>query len=57
MIGPPLAVTFVLGLAFLAMANPEVRTTLYATLLGLLPMLLPLFRSGQSSESPGTSAS
>ena len=39
---PPLAIGGVLGLAFLALANPEMRATLLATLLGLLPAALPL---------------
>ena len=52
---PPLAIGGVLGLAFLAMANPEMRATLLTTLLGLLPAALPLLgaRSGGSSGAAG----
>ncbi len=52
---PPLVIGGVLGLAFLAMANPEMRATLLTTLLGLLPAALPLLgaRSGGSSGSAG----
>ena len=57
LIWPPLAIAAVLGLAFLAMANPEMRTTLLAGLLGLLPAALPLFRGGQSSGTSGTTTS
>jgi len=46
----------VLGLAFLAMANPEIRTTLLTALLGLLPAALPFFRGGQSYPSPGSTS-
>ncbi len=53
-IWPPLAIAAVLGLAFLAMANPEMRTTLLTALLGLLPATLSFFRGGQSSASTGT---
>ena len=45
-IWPPLVIGGALGLAFLAMANPEMRATLLATLLGLLPAALPLLRTG-----------
>lgn len=51
-IWPPLAIGGVLGLAFLAMANPEMRATLLATLLGLLPAALPLL--GGRAGSVGT---
>ena len=51
---PPLAIGAVLGLAFLAMANPEMRTTLLTALLGLLPTVLPFLRGGQSSSTIGT---
>ena len=54
LIWPPLAIGAVLGLAFLAMANPEMRTTLLTALLGLVPAALPFFRGGQSSASTGT---
>ena len=53
LIWPPLTIAAVLGLAFLAMANPEMRTTLLTTMLGLVPAALPLFRGGQSSGSTG----
>lgn len=53
-IWPPLAIAAVLGLAFLAMANPEMRTTLLTALLGLLPAALPFFRGGQSYPSTGS---
>ena len=51
---PPLAIGAVLGLAFLAMANPEMRATLLAALLGLLPTVLPFLRGGQSAGSTAT---
>ena len=51
---PPLAIAMVLSLTFLAMANPEMRTTLVTALLGLLPAAVPFFRSGQSSASIGS---
>ena len=50
---PPLAIGAVLGLAFLALANPEMRTALLTTLLGLAPAILPFLRGGQST---GTAA-
>ena len=56
LIWPPLAITAVLGLAFLAMANPEMRTTLLTGLLGLLPVVLPFFRGGSSSASTGATS-
>ena len=56
LIWPPLAIAAGLGLAFLAMANPEMRATLLAGLLGLLPAALPLFRGAQGSGSPGSTA-
>ena len=49
---PPLAIGGVLGLAFLAMSNPEMRATLLTTLLGLLPAALPLL-GARSGGSPG----
>jgi len=55
-IWPPLAIAAVLGLAFLAMANPEIRTTLLTALLGLLPAALPFFRGGQSYPSTGSTS-
>ena len=54
LIWPPLAIAAVLGLGFLAMANPEMRTTLLTALLGLLPATLPFFRGGQSAGATGT---
>lgn len=53
-IWPPLAIGAVLGLAFLALANPEMRTTLLTTLLGLAPAALPFLRGGQSPGAPPT---
>ena len=49
---PPLAIGGVLGLAFLAMSNPEMRATLLTTMLGLLPAALPLL-GARSGGSPG----
>jgi hypothetical protein len=51
---PPLASGAVLGLMFLAMANPEMRTTLLTAMLGLLPTALPFLRGGQSTGSTAT---
>ena len=51
MLWPPLAIGAGLGLAFLAMANPEMRTTLFTALLGLLPTALPFLRGAQGSGS------
>ena len=53
-IWPPLAIGGVLGLAFLALANPEMRTTLLSTLLALAPAALPFLRGGQSPAPPQT---
>ena len=53
-IWPPLAIGGVLGLAFLALANPEMRTTLLSTLLALTPAALPFLRGGQGSAPPQT---
>ncbi len=50
---PPVAIFGALGLAFLAMANPEVRATLLTTLLALLPAALPLL-AGRSTSTVGT---
>ena len=52
-IWPPLAIGGVLGLAFLAMANPEMRTTLLATLAGLVPVVVPLLRAGGPAGTGG----
>ena len=52
-IWPPLAIGGALGLAFLAMSNPEMRTTLLATLLGLLPAALPLLGGGRGGTTSG----
>ena len=54
-IWPPVAIGGGLGLAFLAMANPEMRATLLTTLLALLPAVLPFLRGGAGS--PGTAGS
>ena len=51
-IWPPLAIGAVLGLAFLALANPEMRTTLLTTLLGLAPAALPFLRGGPTPGTP-----
>ena len=53
-IWPPLAIGAALGLAFLALANPEMRATLLTTLLGLAPAALPFLRGGQSPAAPQT---
>ena len=53
-IWPPLAIGGALGLAFLAMANPEMRATLLATLLGLLPAALPLLGGRGGGPPAGT---
>ena len=53
-IWPPLAIGATLSLAFLALANPEMRTTLLTTLLGLAPAALPFLRGGQSPGAPPT---
>ena len=52
-IWPPLAIGGALGLAFLLLANPEMRTTLLATLVALLPVVLPLL-GGRGAGSTGT---
>ena len=51
LIWPPVAIGGALGLAFLAMANPEMRGTLLATLTALLPFALP-FLSGERGAGP-----
>lgn len=51
-IWPPLAITAALGLAFLALANPEMRATLLTTLLGLVPAALPLLRGAPGGSPP-----
>ena len=53
-IWPPVAVVGVLGLAFLAMANPEMRTPLLTSLLALVPAALPVLRGGQGGGAPQT---
>ena len=53
-IWPTVAVVGGLGLAFLAMANPEMRTPLLTTLLGLVPAALPVLRGGQGGGAPQT---
>ena len=52
-IWPPLAIGGALGLAFLLLANPEMRTTLLATLVALLPVVLPLLGGGRGAGSTG----
>ena len=57
-IWPPLAIGSVLGLVFLAMANPEMRVTLLGllpALLGLAPAVLPLL-GGRPGGSTGTAS-
>ena len=54
LIWPPVAIGGALGLAFLAMANPEVRATLLAALVGLLPVVLAALGGGQGAGSAGT---
>ena len=49
LIWPPLAIGGALGLAFLVLANPETSGPLLATLVGLLPVVLPLLRSAGST--------
>ncbi len=51
---PPLAIGAALGLAFLGMANPEIRTTLLTVVVGLLPIVLPFLHGGQGSGSTAT---
>ena len=51
---PPLAIGGALGLVFLAMANPETRATLLATLLSLVSAALPLLGGGRGAGSAGT---
>ena len=51
-IWPPLAVGTVLGLVFLAMANPEMRGPMLTALLGLAPAALPALRGGQGGGLP-----
>ena len=46
-IWPPLVIGAVLGLVFLAMANPEMRRPMLTALLGLAPAALPALRGGQ----------
>ena len=53
-IWPPLAIGAALGLAFLALANPEMRGTLLTGLLGLAPVVLPLLRGGSGAGTPQT---
>ena len=53
LIWPPVAIGGALGLAFLAMANPEMGTTLLTTLVALLPAALPLLSGGRSPGSTG----
>ena len=54
LIWPPVAIGGVLGLAFLAMANPEMRGTLLATLAALLPVALPFLSGGRSAGPTGS---
>lgn len=51
-IWPPLAIGAVLGLVFLAMANPEMRGPMLTALLGLAPAALPALRGGQGGGMP-----
>ena len=53
LIWPPVAIVGVLGLAFLAMANPEMRGTLLATLAALLPVALPFLSGGRGTGPTG----
>ena len=50
---PPVAIGGALGLAFLAMANPEMRATLLTALVGLLPVALPLLSGGRGGGPTG----
>ena len=54
LIWPPVAIAGALGLAFLAMANPEMRGTLLATLAALLPVALPFLSGGRSAGRTGS---
>ena len=51
---PPVAIGGALGLAFLALANPEVRATLLTALVGLLPAVLTALGGGRGAGSTGT---
>ena len=53
LIWPPVAIGGALGLAFLAMANPEMRGTLLATLAALLPVALPFLSGGRGAGPTG----
>ena len=53
LIWPPVAIGGALGLAFLAMANPEMRATLLTTLVGLLPAALPFLSRGRGAGATG----
>ena len=50
---PLVAIGGALGLAFLAMANPEMRGTLLTALVGLLPAALPLLSGGRIAGPTG----
>jgi hypothetical protein len=52
-IWPPVAIGGALGLAFLAMANPETGATLLTTLVALLPVALPFLGVGRSAGPTG----
>ena len=54
LIWPPVAIAGALGLAFLAMANPEMGATVLTTLLALLPVALPFLGGGRGASPAGT---
>ena len=54
LIWPPVAIGGALGLAFLAMANPEMGATVLTTLVALLPVALPFLGGGRSAGPTGS---
>ena len=53
LIWPPVAIGGALGLAFLAMANPEMGATVLTTLVALLPVALPFLSGGRGAGPTG----
>ena len=53
LIWPPVAIGGALGLAFLAMANPEMGATVLTTLVALLPVVLPLLGGARGAGPTG----
>lgn len=56
LIWPPVAIGGALGLAFLAMANPEMGATVLTTLVALLPVALPFLSGGRGAGPTGPSS-